>query len=166
MKTDFRGRCFANQTIRQYGWGSETRTPTLGFKGPLANHYKSIPNINQTQFLAPEAGLEPAIALVLRKCLNHLNYSGKEEIAVRVYGPPAGTRTQNPRLKRAVLLPVELPADMVRVKGLEPIRLSTREPKSRASTISPHPDMSVFFRISPTLFCGNRTTLNQTPQYY
>lgn len=29
---------------------------------------------------------------------------------------------------------IELPADMVRVKGLEPIRLSTREPKSRAST--------------------------------
>lgn len=39
---------------------------------------------------------------------------------------------------------IELPADMVRVKGLEPIRLSTREPKSRVSTISPHPDMKVF----------------------
>lgn len=27
-------------------------------------------------YLCPEAGLEPAIALLLGKCLNHLNYSG------------------------------------------------------------------------------------------
>lgn len=37
-----------------------------------------IQSILGAYYLCPEAGLEPAIALVRRKCLNHLNYSGSK----------------------------------------------------------------------------------------
>ena len=35
--------------------------------------------------MAPEAGLEPAIALVKGKCLNHLNYSGRNNCCMRLF---------------------------------------------------------------------------------
>ena len=41
----------------------------------------------KTQKLAPEAGLEPAIALVKGKCLNHLNYSGRNNCCMRLFFP-------------------------------------------------------------------------------
>ena len=35
-------------------------------------------------YFCPEAGLEPAIALLLGKCLNHLNYSGSKNCCSRL----------------------------------------------------------------------------------
>lgn len=35
-------------------------------------------------YFDPEAGLEPAIALLLGKCLNHLNYSGSKDCCSRL----------------------------------------------------------------------------------
>ena len=61
-----------------------------GFE-PIPTESKSVvlPIILQGHILgansfAPEAGLEPAIALVLGKCLNHLNYSGKNYCCSRL----------------------------------------------------------------------------------
>ena len=40
--------------------------------------------MTRRKYFGPEAGLEPAIALVLGKCLNHLNYSGSKNCCSRL----------------------------------------------------------------------------------
>ena len=47
-------------------------------EGFFQGHFKTH------DFLAPEAGLEPAIALLEGKCLNHLNYSGSYNCCMRL----------------------------------------------------------------------------------
>ena len=63
-------------------------------------------------YLCPEAGLEPAIALMKGKCLNHLNYSGSNnccsrlKFLVRVVGlEPDDHRIKSPGLGPTQLHP-------------------------------------------------------------
>lgn len=51
---------------------------------PLYFHYTNRPYKTRRIYLCPKIGIEPAIAFLLGKCLNHLNYSGSR-IAVRAY---------------------------------------------------------------------------------
>ena len=50
-------------------------------------------------YLCPKAGLEPAIALVLGKCLNHLNYSGSKNCCSRLMVRLARLERATPCLK-------------------------------------------------------------------
>ena len=65
--------------------------PTLTESKSVELTNYSIPQYKARRiYFGPEAGLEPAIALVLGKCLIHLNYSGSKNCCSRL-GAPGGT---------------------------------------------------------------------------
>ena len=59
--------------------------PTLTESKSVELTNYSIPQYKSRRiYFGPEAGLEPAIALVLGKCLIHLNYSGSKNCCSRL----------------------------------------------------------------------------------
>ena len=70
------------------------------------------------QNMAGDAGLEPTHARVKVWCLTNLANPQKN------IGVPEGSRTPDTRLRRAVLYPAELQAQMERETGFEPATLA------------------------------------------
>ena len=59
--------------------------PTLTESKSVELTNYSIPQYKARRiYFGPEAGLEPAIAFVEGKCLNHLNYSGSKDCCSRL----------------------------------------------------------------------------------
>lgn len=60
--------------------------PTLTESKSVELTNYSIPQYKTRRtYFGPEAGLEPAIAFVEGKCLNHLNYSGSKDCCSRLW---------------------------------------------------------------------------------